>query len=855
MGKFIISTHKVYSLTFVIFISLFLLSNIYAVDALDITKNHEYYKDVKYVAGNGILPLYVDNKFNLDMKLNKTEVLFASMVISGVSLDYKTQNPYFQDFDAKSKIYPYLQTAVEKGYIEVNAKQLTKNITVEQAINIMNKIFKKVEYNGGSGSDSVTRKIFINILNKTPGYKEMVAKYSEDIETFKEKQISKVLNSYVKGEDTSLDSLRLSTYQKENSKLEKIYFSILSDEESDYQQMYEDPSIESLDVLDEKVNKALLLFYEAKYWNVIKECNDVLKIKPDHVGALSLKGSAYYKLQDYAKAKKYWKKGALFEPENENILYFLSESESTVMDGERKSIRDISFENSSEILSYQKVKENEIQNLLDKLYGNDNAVIALQIKVISNTPQRIKHSLLLPGVPNIGDVKPNNRNEFIIDHYEVSLWVNYLLNKDEVLKRVKTWLNFNDKHKDTINVYTEKFVKDEKNNDLDIIKELIRSSEEKSEKIIESIKQKNEEDLNRSLRELEKAKSLNSTMVEKQSKIGQKEIVFYAILLFSSLILGGILFALMKISKSSNLSGAAGGSGSGAGGSGGGGGAGKDSKDSSKTGMGLGVDADKNLDDEITVKESQSARDYFEFVNESNILKLAYLIEKDMPKGEKGNAIYWQNVAVIISYLPSHLGNIILSKFKISEQAEILPYLVHETEYSSADISKLEQSYKEKVACLVGGKNIVKPILDKISNISKTELTVALSEKYPDILVEIRDMIILFDDILELSETDIITLFMEVDVNVIALSIIDNPKETRDRLIGYMPEGLQVMLNEVLDLRKGNVAKIEITNAQETIIKTAKILNHMGIIQMVQKQFNKNKIESDDKKIDELFQV
>jgi len=215
--------------------------------------------------------------------------------------------------------------------------------------------------------------------------------------------------------------------------------------------------------------------------------------------------------------------------------------------------------------------------------------------------------------------------------------------------------------------------------------------------------------------------------------------------------------------------------------------------------------------------------------------------------------LFWQRVAIIISYLPTHMSAVIFSRFTTEEQTEIIPFLTYEVEHPVSEIYELEKLYKDKVACLIGGKHAVLPLIDRFPADKKSEITMALHEKYPDVLFELRDMIVLFEDVIALPQEELLKVFMELDPDILALILINMDESDREQKLMGLAEGLVAMVNEVIELRKDSYAPVEIDNAKGVVVKVAKVLKKMGRINLVQKEFgvDETRMEQDD--IDSLF--
>ena len=541
---------------------------------------------------------------------------------------------------------------------------------------------------------------------------------------------------------------------------------------------------------------------------------------------------------------------------------------------------DLEFNTGAEILTYQQIKEKDVQSLVDRIFGPNQVMISLKVRVKVNIANAQKiQTLFLPGVPIKQISKANIQNAYVFSHYEVNVSINSAgVGEKTVVDKVKAILDF-DQYKDsTLKVMKEKFSNSGgQTAEMQVIKAMIdsntntqKSADDKFNALLQSSLQQQELSAKESEKtlgfvknELKSGREFIGLLLNNASgKVGVREIITIVLGSLLILVMAGIAFALFTLSRSathlastaSESTGESSGSSSGGfhqGPPGSGGGVGGVAMGSvvgemSGTG-GLGAD-------ELTFKESSAIRDYFDFVTDSNIIKLAYLLERDKPQPDSPDQdTYWQKVAIIISYLPTHMSAVIFSRFTTEEQTEIIPFLTYEVEHPVEEIFELEKLYKDKVACLIGGKHAVLPLIDRFPADKKSELTMALHEKYPDVLFELRDMIVLFEDVIALPQEELLKVFMELDPDILALILIGMDESERDKKMEGLAEGLIAMVREVIDLRKDSYAPVEIDNAKGVMVKVAKALKKMGRISLVQKEFgvDEAKMEQDD--IDSLF--
>lgn len=88
--------------------------------------------------------------------------------------------------------------------------------------------------------------------------------------------------------------------------------------------------VAGINLVEQKLYVALKNIYNARYDIAIMECDDVLKLEPENILAMTRLGSAYYALGNKTQAVSVWTKALEYEPDNKDILDFLGLSGKTV---------------------------------------------------------------------------------------------------------------------------------------------------------------------------------------------------------------------------------------------------------------------------------------------------------------------------------------------------------------------------------------------------------------------------------------------------------------------------------------------------------------------------------------------
>ena len=81
-----------------------------------------------------------------------------------------------------------------------------------------------------------------------------------------------------------------------------------------------------LNLIDQKLQKALEKIYGGEYLVAAKECQEVLDLEPDNALALTRLGSVYYAMGQVKQAREYWKQALEQDPKNDVLKSFLSQT-------------------------------------------------------------------------------------------------------------------------------------------------------------------------------------------------------------------------------------------------------------------------------------------------------------------------------------------------------------------------------------------------------------------------------------------------------------------------------------------------------------------------------------------------
>jgi tetratricopeptide (TPR) repeat protein len=116
-----------------------------------------------------------------------------------------------------------------------------------------------------------------------------------------------------------------------------------------------------LNLIDQKLQRALEKIYSGEYLVAAKECQEVLDLEPENALALTRLGSVYYAMGQVKQARVYWQQALAQDSKNDVLKSFLQQSES---ESDRAP---------SQALTYKVEKGDTLQKISQKIYKTPTA--------------------------------------------------------------------------------------------------------------------------------------------------------------------------------------------------------------------------------------------------------------------------------------------------------------------------------------------------------------------------------------------------------------------------------------------------------------------------------------------------
>ncbi len=216
----------------------------------------------------------------------------------------------------------------------------------------------------------------------------------------------------------------------------------------------------------------------------------------------------------------------------------------------------------------------------------------------------------------------------------------------------------------------------------------------------------------------------------------------------------------------------------------------------------------------------------FNILKQADPAQLANFLSKEHP----------QTIALILSHLPPAQAADVLQEFpdelrsdaivRIATIGKVSPALVSEIEQVVDQIA--ETTLSQNLAA-TGGAQIVANILNKSNNALAKSLLESIEEKNYDMAGEIKRLMFLFEDIIQIDDRGIQRILRDVDKRDLALALKVADEKIKNKIFKNMSERAASVVKEELEFM-GPVKLKEVEQAQMRIVDIVKQLESEGEI-------------------------
>ncbi|MEZ5425391.1 MAG: flagellar motor switch protein FliG [Pyrinomonadaceae bacterium] len=240
----------------------------------------------------------------------------------------------------------------------------------------------------------------------------------------------------------------------------------------------------------------------------------------------------------------------------------------------------------------------------------------------------------------------------------------------------------------------------------------------------------------------------------------------------------------------------------------------------------FGAEVAKRLTDKVVHSLESPAS--FEALQKTDPQQLAKLFQSEHP----------QTIAVVLAHLDPSTAADVLGHLPETSRADIILRLAGLQTVSQDIVKRISHVLNQKLVSVqgmsratVGGIRSVAEICNRLDRESMRMMMEQIEENNQDLSLEIRNLMVTFEDILLVDDIGIREIMQRVDKKVLALALKGTVEELQDRFFSNMSNRAVEMMKEEMDFM-GQVKLKEVNGAQREIVEILRELDEQGVISL-----------------------
>ena len=229
--------------------------------------------------------------------------------------------------------------------------------------------------------------------------------------------------------------------------------------------------------------------------------------------------------------------------------------------------------------------------------------------------------------------------------------------------------------------------------------------------------------------------------------------------------------------------------------------------------------------DRIMQQISQQVRKTpFSFLQKAESQNLLTFIQDEHP----------QTIALIVSHLPFHKASEVLGGLPTPKQIEVVKRVANMEQTNPEVISEVEKGLEARLSSMlnqsyekIGGVNTVAEMLNLSDRTTEKGIMEGLEAEDPDLVEEIRRLMFVFEDILQVDDKGVQAVLKEVDNDEMALALKTASEDLQQKIFNNMSERAAKLIQEDMEYM-GPVRVSDVEQAQQRIVDVVRRLEDAG---------------------------
>jgi flagellar motor switch protein FliG len=216
----------------------------------------------------------------------------------------------------------------------------------------------------------------------------------------------------------------------------------------------------------------------------------------------------------------------------------------------------------------------------------------------------------------------------------------------------------------------------------------------------------------------------------------------------------------------------------------------------------------------------------FEFLKKADPSQVLTFIQDEHP----------QTIALILAYMPVGNAAMILSKLPGELRAEVAARIAMMEQTPPEVIRRVEQVLEKKVSSILnqelaqaGGPKALVDLLNRVDRSTERLIIESLSDSSPELAETVKNMMFVFEDVVQLDDRAIQAILREVDMKELATALKGVNNDVQLKIYKNMSERAVQMLKEDMEFM-GPVRLRVVEEAQQKVVTAIRKLEEAGEI-------------------------
>ncbi len=219
----------------------------------------------------------------------------------------------------------------------------------------------------------------------------------------------------------------------------------------------------------------------------------------------------------------------------------------------------------------------------------------------------------------------------------------------------------------------------------------------------------------------------------------------------------------------------------------------------------------------------------FEALQKTDPQQISKLFQSEQP----------QTIAVVLAHLDAATASSVLRNLPESQRGLIALRLANLQNVSQDVVKRISQVLNQKLSSVsggmsrtsLGGVRTVADICNRLDRDMMNSMLEQIETDNPSLALEIRNLMVTFEDTLLVDDLGIREIMQRVDKKVLTLALKGTVAELQERYFSNMSSRAVEMMKEEMDFM-GQVKMKDVTAAQREIVEVLRELDDQGVINL-----------------------